>query len=273
MNKIDTYTDILRPQLENYIRKKNRSDLEEYLMNESGLPSPRANLELAQAFGRMTEELYSDASDTHPIESTIDEWIELSVSDAPTGNPREFLVFCGVIGLGAIAARKRRELGNILIRLREKSNDGRWRIREAVCFALQRLLYRYGAPFSHYLEQWAQTGSSYELRAAAVSVADPPLLENTDFAFKALYLHRLVFSRFQKFDNIDREARRVLVQGLSFSLSVVVTALPEAGFDFMAELAHEDNKDIQKILKTNLAKDRLNAKYPEQTRRVSDLLL
>jgi len=271
MNKIDSYKDLLRPHLEKYFQDENRAVLEEYLMKQSGLPSPRANLELAQAFGRVTEEVYSDASET--LDSMIDEWVDLSESEAPTGNPREFLVFCGVIGLGAVAALQRQQLGNILIRLREKSNDGRWRVREAVCFALQRLLYRYGAPFSHYLEQWAQTGTPYELRAAAVSVADPPLLDNTDFAFKALYLHRLVFSRFQKYDNVDREARRVLVQGLSFSLSVVVTALPEAGFDFMADLAHIDNKDIQKILKTNLAKDRLNAKYPEHVRRISDLLI
>jgi hypothetical protein len=271
MNKIDRYTDILRPQLEKYLRDENGSVLEEYLMNESGLPSPRANLELAQAFGRVIEELYEDASDR--ITSIIDQWIDLSKSEAPTGNPREFLVFCGVIGLGAIAALQRDQLGNILIRLREKSNDGRWRVREAVCFALQRLLYRYGVPFSHYLEQWAQTGTPYELRAAAVSVADPSLLENTDFAFKALYVHRLVFSRFRNYETVSREARRVFVQGISFSLSVVITALPEAGFDFLADLAHINNKDIQKILKTNLAKDSLTAEYPEQTSRISDLLL
>lgn len=271
MNKIDTYTDLLRTHVEKYFRDENVSELEAYLTNHSGLPSPRANLELAQAFGRIIEELYDD--NPGQIESIVNKWIDLSEGEAPVGNPREFLVFCGVMGLGAIAARQHQQLGNILIRLREKSNDGRWRVRDAVCFALQRLLYRYGAPFSHYLEQWAQTGTPYELRAASVSVADPPLLKNTDFAFKALYLHRLVFSRFQKYDNINREARRVLVQGLSFSLSVVVTALPEAGFDFMADLAHVDNKDIQKILKTNLTKERLTAEYPEQARRVSDLML
>ncbi|MBD3276625.1 MAG: hypothetical protein GF372_15020, partial [Candidatus Marinimicrobia bacterium] len=135
MNKIDTYAGILRPQLKKYIQDENSSALEEYLMNESGLPSPRANLELAQAFGRVIEELYDDAPVS--IASIIDDWVNLSESEAPTGNPREFLVFSGVIGLGAIAALQRDQLGNILIRLREKSNDGRWRVREAVCFALQ----------------------------------------------------------------------------------------------------------------------------------------
>src|SRR5689334_8149120 len=86
----------------------------EYLREHSGLPGPRANLELAQAVADVgIAEVFDD----------------LIASDD------EYLVLCGVIGLGArLAARPDPAL---VRRLRGHAMDGRWRIREAVAMALQ----------------------------------------------------------------------------------------------------------------------------------------
>ncbi|MBK8470265.1 MAG: hypothetical protein IPL45_10910 [Actinomycetales bacterium] len=90
-----------------------------FLTERSGLPGPRGNIELGQAA----------AEEADP--STIDALI--ATND-------EFLVFCGVIGLGRILAEGgHNDLGSVRERLRAHAGDERWRVREAVAMAVQRL--------------------------------------------------------------------------------------------------------------------------------------
>jgi hypothetical protein len=77
------------------------------------LPGPRGNIELAQAV--------ADEGDL----ATFDRMIETD---------DEYLVFCGVIGLGRVLA----EGTDVLSRLRGNAVDARWRVREAVAVAGER---------------------------------------------------------------------------------------------------------------------------------------
>ena len=88
---------------------------EPYLKKHSGLPGPRANLELVAA---VAEEADADVL-----------W-QLSASKD------EYLALCGTAGLGRIALL---EPETVMSWLREQASDPRWRVREGVAMALQRI--------------------------------------------------------------------------------------------------------------------------------------
>jgi len=104
MNKTDRYRETL----------KSVADWEDYLMSESNLPGPRGNLELVAAVVQAHKEN----------------------ARAPENTPEAFLCVCGVAGLGKLLAEGRFEF---LSELRQYAGDPRWRIREAVVMALERL--------------------------------------------------------------------------------------------------------------------------------------
>ena len=81
---------------------------EPYLKKHSGLPGPRANLELVQAVG--------DEADSDRL------WRFSASAD-------EFLALCGTAGLGKVALM---EPDTVMTWLRELASDRRWRVREGV---------------------------------------------------------------------------------------------------------------------------------------------
>src|SRR6266850_5412756 len=101
--------------------EQHRADLrqlpewEAYLKKNSGLPGPRANLELVQAVG--------DEADAERL------WRLSASSD-------EFLALCGTAGLGHLAIS---DPVPVMSWLRELASDTRWRVREGVAIALQHL--------------------------------------------------------------------------------------------------------------------------------------
>jgi hypothetical protein len=164
-----------------------------YLISNSNLPGRRANLELAAAFGDAVKEHAAMA------ESSLWELCEglaaIPADKAPANSSEEFLPFCGAIGIGAIASLSADRVDAALGILRSLANDARWRLREAVCFGLQRMLARRGQSTLEALESWANAGSWLEMRPAAAAVAEPRLVEDKDLAQSALELHRSVFDR------------------------------------------------------------------------------
>jgi hypothetical protein len=106
----------MAPRVDGY-RKDLRglNEWEPYLKKNSGLPGPRANLELVQAVGE---------------EADADRLWRLSASSD------EFLALCGTAGLGKVALM---EPDTVMTWLRELAADGRWRVREGVAIALQRI--------------------------------------------------------------------------------------------------------------------------------------
>jgi hypothetical protein len=84
MTKIDDYRAALA----------DLADWEPYLLAHSNLPGPRGNLELAAA-----------AADVG-TEAQFRHWAALGPDIAPENTPECFLAFCGVVGLGALLARR-----------------------------------------------------------------------------------------------------------------------------------------------------------------------
>ena len=97
---------------------------DDYLPAHSGLPGPRGNIDPAQAV--------ADEGDRRLFER----YLAYTAENAPVNSPCEFLAFCGVIGLGRLLAESDYDLIRVI---RRHAADPRWRLREGVAMALQRL--------------------------------------------------------------------------------------------------------------------------------------
>jgi hypothetical protein len=205
---------------------------EPFLASESGLPGPRGNLELIEAVADVGDEPrfrgWADADD-------------------------EFLAACGVVGLGRLAADGR---DDVLAELRRHASDGRWRVREAVAMALQRLGDARFDDLLAEMERWAD-GERLEQRAAAAALCEPRLLREParGEAVVAL-LARVVDSLVGASDAGSSEAR-VLRQGLGYCVSVATVAAPAEGKALLERLAASEDADARWIARENLRKARL----------------
>ena len=217
-------------------------DWEPYLLQESGLPGPRGNLELAQ--------VVADEGNRVLFEHFLDYTPQL----APTNDPHEFLAFCGVVGLGRLLAEGDEK---ILDKLRLYASDPRWRLREGVAMALQRL----GKVSMRRLldaMQWWSSGNWLEKRAAAAALAEPVLLHNEKDALEALQILDRITASMENSSETKKEQFKVLQQGLGYCWSVVVAAAPEQGKRLMEKWLARPDHAIRWIMRENLKKNRLN---------------
>jgi hypothetical protein len=246
VSKVDEYTAALGAA----------ADWFSYLRSHSGLPGPRGNLELAHAFA---------ASATR---ARIDRLIE---ADPPeTNTPEEFLVFCGVLGLGALAAKGDR---SALAELRPFAGSRSWRVREAAAMALQLIGDAHPRLLASTAKTWAK-GTWLERRAAAAGVAEPRLLKDRKAAGEALALLDNITADMDRANETDRKSEdyRVLRQGMAYCWSVVVAALPEEGKTAMERWLGSADPDIGWLMRENLKKGRLVKMDPAWVERWSKRL-
>jgi hypothetical protein len=269
MNKKGMHRQELEPFFDSLLADSSSDALIAYLVAQSNLPGRRANLELAQAFGDTVAFWASEKSQA--LWAFCTQLTAISPDEAPVNHPREFFPFCGAIGLGAVGAAAAVYLEPALQALHELANDPRWRLREAVCFGLQRLLGADAQRTVASLQSWLPEGSWLELRAAAAAVAEPTLLQERVMAHSALDLHQRILERVQDADAPDRKTDpfKTLRQGLGYTPSVVVQALPDEGFAWLAQLAESQDRDVLWIVRQNLKKNRLVRGFPDQVERLT----
>lgn len=244
--------------------------LHSLLREHSGLPGPRGNLELAGQLADLMGSLASGDQSAAAWQVTGG-LASVGPEEGPTGDPGEFLAFCGTLAAAGFVGSASRRSG-VWQTIRRAAEDPRWRLREAAAQAIQRAVPLDRAGWRAVLEEWATRGGWLLMRAVAAGVADPPLLTDQEYAAAALRLHELVLGRF-----VDAPDRRdpdflVLRQGLGFSLSVVVAASPVEGFAPVRRLAAAANPDLTRVLRSNLAKARLTRSYPVEVEAVRRLL-
>jgi len=237
MPKTDDYCETL----------KNLADWSPYLMQASGLPGPRGNLELAHAVAQVgTRAQFDQLLDFAPIE---------------TNTPQEFLVFCGALGLGKLIAD-----GDLtqLPRLRAYAIDKSWRVREAAATALQLVGDRNMDLLLQEASRWSQ-GSWLEKRAAAAALAEPRLLKGADQARTAQAIIDAITTSMAGSDERAGEGFKVLRQAMGYCWSVVVAALPDPGKKLMEKWLTSTDKDISWMMRENLKKNRLLKADPAWT--------
>jgi hypothetical protein len=229
------------------------ADREPYLLERSGLPGPRANLELAWA---AAEE--ADAA-------TLRRWAALGPCEAPSATGEEFLAVCGVIGLGRLAAAGDSAL---LTDLRRHAGDPRWRVREAVAMALQ----CYGdtdlPALLGEMRAWAG-GTALERRAAVAALCEPRLLSDRAHVCRVLALLDRITRALPDLPDRRGADFRALRKTLGYGWSVAVAALPDEGRPLFERLLGSDDRDIRWVTRENLRKkrlERMDAAWTERAR-------
>jgi hypothetical protein len=225
-----------------YVEKlKALKDWDSYLLKESGLPGPRGNLELAQAFADIAEE------------SLIQKYISINPDDAPENTPKSFLTFCGIAGLGTLINQGKLDY---LKRLRQFASDHRWRIREAVAIALQRVGDLNINLLLNEMKDWSK-GNAFEKRAAIAALCEPRLLISDEVSSSVLDILDDITLSIVNTKTTKSEEFQVLKKGLAYCWSVAITACPEKGKIFFEKWVGNKNKEIIWIMKENLKKNRL----------------
>jgi len=234
------------------------------LLANSHLPGPRGNLELAALFA---EEVAGRAeAEPAPWWDLCSALAALSAHRAPTGDPGEFVAFCGTLGAAAVACVVEDRTLPALDLVRGAAGDPRWRVREAAAMGLQRLLLARRTATLTALERWVRGGRPLELRAVVAALAEPSVLAVGELADAAVQLHREVLTRLLASGTRTSGATRTLRQALGYTLSVVTVARPEAGFALFEELLSSRNEDGLWIVRENLRKARLVRRFPERTK-------
>jgi hypothetical protein len=223
------------------VKLRSLADWDAYLLQESGLPGPRGNLELAQ--------VVADEGDRELFES----YLAYTADRAPVNSPYEFLAFCGVVGLGRLLAEG--DTGQLKT-LRRCASDPRWRLREGVAMALQRLGDVNTELLIGAMREWGQ-GSPLEQRAAAAALCEPRLLGQAQHARATLEILDQITAGIERTDNRRSEDFVALRKGLGYCWSVAVAALPAEGKARMEKWLVKPDKDIRWIMKENLKKARL----------------
>lgn len=241
---------------------KNGQSIIDYLIKNSNLPGRRANIEMAMAFSEVVEEI--NVADIDLLWNFSEELIKITSNEAPTNNPREILPFCGTQVLGSIGVVSENYYPKVMTHLKDLANDPRWRMREAVGMALQRLLDVNSQEMLNDIKQWIINDNWLEMRAVAAGIAHPRVLERKDFAIFALQLHKKIFEVILDSNERKSENFKILRKGLCYTLSVVTQVVPNEGFAYMKQILKYNDPDINFIIRENLKKNRLKKNFPKK---------
>jgi hypothetical protein len=231
MSKIDEYQ----------VRIRSLRDWDAYLLRESGLPGPRGNIELAQAVANEGDR------------QLFLRYLAYDADIAPVNSPYEFLAFCGALGLGRLLAEGDVRL---LTTLRTLASDPRWRMREAVAMALQRLGDANMGQLIDAMKTWS-LGTPLEQRAAVAAICEPRLLRKAKYTREVLQILDTITTRLESVIDRHKDDFVVLRKGLGYCWSVAVAALPVEGKAMMEKWLGKQDKDIQWVMQENLKKIRL----------------
>jgi hypothetical protein len=232
MKKVQAYLEELKA-LENW---------DAYLMQESGLPGPRGNLELIQAVA----EIGNEEQFLHLISFTPEK--------APVNSQEEFLSACGTVGLGRLVAAGKREYLKLL---RVLASDPRWRTREGVAMALQLYGETHMDELINEMKYWAE-GSYYEKRAAAAALCEPKLLSQKDQVFEVLQILDTITKSIVNIEDRKDEGFVALRKGLAYCWSVAIVYNYSEGKKLFEKWISCKDRDIKWIIRENLKKDRLS---------------
>ncbi len=211
-------------------------DVAGYLGRHSNLPGPRANLTLLDAAG-----------------DVLPGPIAFGFAEAED----EYLACCGAVALGRLAAEDPSD-DAALVRLRQLATDQRWRVREGVAIALQRIGDRDPARLRSIVADWSQSRQALVLRAAVAGICEPRLLADPLTCEQALAACQQAtdFVADSPADQRKAPAMRTLRQALGYCWSVAVAAEPERGLPRLLALDVAD-RDVAWIVCENRKKQRL----------------
>jgi hypothetical protein len=229
------------------------TDWDDFLLKESGLPGPRSNLELVNVVA------------DEGAEAQFKHFLTFDAERFPTNTQGEFLAVCGAVGLGRLLAQGD---CSVLETLRKCASDSRWRVREGVAMALQRLGDTHMGRLLREMERWS-AGNFLEMRAAAASLCEPRLLKQKECAKQTLVLLDRITASILSANDRKTDEFRALKKSMGYCWSVAVAANPAAGMPLVEHWFSATDKDIRWIMRGNLKKkrlERMNARWVQLSR-------
>lgn len=212
------------------------AEIADYLSANSSLPGPRGNLTLLDAAG-----------------DVVPERVALRLAE----DPDEFLACAGVVTVGRLLCERPGDQGFVEL-LTSRAADPRWRVREAVAIAAQRIGDADQPQLRSLVADWVASPNPLVVRAGIAAVCEPRLLSDPLTAVAALdacarateLLVTLPVSRRRSAD------ARTLRQGLGYCWSVAVVGSPDVGVPRFLALDAAD-PDVAWVIKSNRSKQRL----------------
>lgn len=197
-----------------------------FLTSHSNLPGPRSNLELLHAA--------AEEADFQTLQNLI-------------ASRDEYLVCCGVAGLGRFDAEPQ---------LRAHAADDRWRVREGVAMALQRLGDDNLPAMVIICRTWADDPHPLVQRAAIAGICEPRLLRDGAARTALELCQRITDSLVARTDRKHPDVR-TLRKALGYCWSVAVAADPQTGLPMFRVLESNPDPDVRWIVREDLKKKRL----------------
>jgi hypothetical protein len=231
------------------------NEIESYLLEYSNLPGKRGNIELAFSFADYVEEKYS--KDKGQVFTYCLTLISENPHDTQVIGNEEFLPFCAIIALGRIGKIDATKEDEVIEFLKVSAKDGRWRIREAVAMAIQELMDVHPKATIEKLHAWVNEDTYLVHRALVAGVAEPRLMNNRDIARVSLEIHKIILGKIAREPAIRDKDYKVLVKGLCYTLSVIITGIEDEGFAYLEALITTEHPIIKKIVRENKKKNRL----------------
>lgn len=210
-----------------------------HLTSGSGLPGPRANLELLGAF-----------ADVAPAD------LVLAFAD----DPDDYLRCCGTDGVGRLVLDATTgDRGLLTALLRARAADPSWRVRESAAMALQRIGDAEPGTLRALVAAWVVDPDPLVRRAAVAGVCEPRLLRDRATATAALDACATATAALAALPADERRAPgvRTLRQALGYCWSVAVAGDPAAGLPRFAALRASDDPDVAWLVRENETKTRL----------------
>jgi HEAT repeat protein len=222
-------------------RLRSIADRKAFLLEHSGLPGPRGNLELLEAaYLDGDERLFASCRNYAP-------------DLAPTNSAEVSWVMVGVAGLAKsyLAGTQ-----SAMRSLREYASDPRWRVREAVAIGLQHIGDRGVPVLLAELESW-RTGNLLEQRAVVAALCEPRLLRERATAERVIEILADITGALAERGDRTTDEFAVLRKSLGYGWSVAIVAAPVKGKAAFRRLLKSTDKDVRWIAKENLSKNRL----------------
>jgi hypothetical protein len=227
---------------EEYLKKlKTEKKLIQFLLSESHLPGPRANLELAFAFAEVADQRVAELL------------CEYDSDLAPADDPKEFLCFCGILAFGKLIVNGHPHYYNDLKRF---AADTRWRIREAVGLALQIIGKKDPLLLMSEMLLWAR-GSLYEKRAVIGGLCHPDFLVDKISIEQTYGLLDKITRSLPGVKNKRVDEYKILRKALGYCWSIAIDSEPDIGVPLFEKLIEIADKDIIWIMRENLKNNRM----------------
>lgn len=207
-----------------------------YLTANSGLPGPRSNLTLLDAAGDVLPRALALA------------FIE---------EPDEYLASCGTVALGQLLLEGDRSM---IARLTGLAADDRWRVRESVAIAAQRVGDHDPVLLRELVATWTSHPDPLVVRAGIAAICEPRLLADPATAAAAIAACQAATDHLMATPAERRRDAgvRTLRQGLGYCWSVAVAGSPVPGLPAFAALDTSD-RDVAWVVAENRKKKRLIA--------------